>query len=295
MGTVLITFDCEGKWGMLDSQAEWHRLLTNSNLISVYNYILDVLEYYDIPVTFAFVGALTETKENLFNKINNSLIDDAHLRWFKYAKQKIEKNEEGWFVPELLEIVKKNTKHEIASHSYSHIPFSNILKKDAEIELDLVNQWKIEKNINCSSFVFPRNKVRYAELLQNIGINRYRGKPNNFSIPFLGNKINKFIEEVLIYKKSENKIVKENQIPGGVFINWPYGFRKLISPKLSNLKYNSMLNDARQNNKCAHFWIHPHNLISVPKTKDIFENLCSSISSRIKYNDLTIQRMIDFN
>tara|TARA_B100000902_G_scaffold399839_1_gene472923 strand:- start:3378 stop:4265 length:888 start_codon:yes stop_codon:yes gene_type:complete len=294
MGTVIISFDCEGKWGMLDSHAEWHKLLTNDNLIGIYNYILEVMEYYNLPATFAFVGALTETKENLFKRLNGTKMGDAHSKWFRYAKQKIEKNDEGWFVPKLLDLVKNNRKHEIASHSYSHISFTNIQKKDAEIEFDLVGQWKKRNHLSCSSFVFPRNQIRYADLLYSIGVNRYRGKPNNFSMPILGNSINNFIEEVLIYKKSEDRIIKDNKIPGGVFINWPYGYRKFISSKLSSFKYNSMIDDAKKNNKCAHFWIHPHNLLSAPKAKDIFENLCSSISLKMNYGDLTVQRMIDF-
>ena len=45
----------------------WTKELTDKNLVEVYEYILEILKKHNIPSTFAFVGAMTETKDNFFS------------------------------------------------------------------------------------------------------------------------------------------------------------------------------------------------------------------------------------
>ena len=66
-GSVTFSFDCEGKWGMTDIPTPWDIDLTRTNLLKAYEFILDTLNEYDIPATFAFVGALTETREEFLD------------------------------------------------------------------------------------------------------------------------------------------------------------------------------------------------------------------------------------
>ena len=63
-GIVTLSFDCEAKWGMADLSLNWTKELTDKNLVEVYEYILEILKKHNIPSTFAFVGAMTETKDN---------------------------------------------------------------------------------------------------------------------------------------------------------------------------------------------------------------------------------------
>ena len=66
-GAVTFSFDCEGKWGMTDISTPWDVNLTRANLFDVYQFILETLKQNDIPATFAFVGAFTETREVFLN------------------------------------------------------------------------------------------------------------------------------------------------------------------------------------------------------------------------------------
>ena len=47
---------------MADLNLEWKKDLTNEKLIEAYEYILEILKKYNIPSTFAFVGAMTEQR-----------------------------------------------------------------------------------------------------------------------------------------------------------------------------------------------------------------------------------------
>ena len=294
-GTITLSFDCEGKWGMIDSNSDWVNNISNESLVEVYKYILDVLNFYDIPATFAFVGALTEKKETFMELNQSHLTGYSHKKWINLAIKKINENEDGWFAPKLLELVKNEKKHEIASHSYSHTPFNKLNIDEALIELSLVKKWSEKNKINCQSFIFPRNLIAYDELLLQFGINFYRDTPNNFNYKFFPRLLNMLIEELLIFKKGED-LKNNNKIPGGTFINWMYGSRRIIPSQITLLKNKSIINSVKyNNNKNSHFWLHPHNLISAPRTRINFENLCKSIHTAKKNDYIVVKKMNEYS
>ena len=63
---------------------------------------------------------------------------------------------------------------------------------------------------------------------------------------------------------------------------------------ISNIRYKNILNDAIKKNRVAHFWTHPHNFITAPESKKIFEKLCQEIKEKVESNELEIRRQIDF-
>ena len=63
-GQFIISFDCESKWGMADSLSSIHQEMFNaSELERVYFELITLLEKYNMPATFGFVGALTMTSD----------------------------------------------------------------------------------------------------------------------------------------------------------------------------------------------------------------------------------------
>lgn len=295
-GSVTFSFDCEGKWGMTDISTPWDIDLTRTNLLKAYEFILDTLNEYDIPATFAFVGALTETREEFLDSALPVLTSENYSKWLEHSKYRIpNKAEEGWFLPELLSMVKERQTHEIATHGYTHIPFNMLDEIDVKIELQLVQSWADRNNIQCSTLVFPRNIILHQEILKDYGILGYRNLP----IELLKNQMPKYIktlvEEIWIFQNSEH-IEKTGviKIPGGTFINWRHGFRRYIPPTISLLKYKSMINNARLCKGVAHFWLHPHNLITSPPTKNLFKKLCAEVAVQREASSLVIKRQNDY-
>ena len=65
-GTFIISLDCEGKWGIADRDNRIESgFITRSALIRAYESLLRVLSVYEASATFAFVMALTLTKNEL--------------------------------------------------------------------------------------------------------------------------------------------------------------------------------------------------------------------------------------
>ena len=42
-GSVTFSFDCEGKWGMMDHPRKWNSQLTQNELLKTYEFILKTL------------------------------------------------------------------------------------------------------------------------------------------------------------------------------------------------------------------------------------------------------------
>ena len=295
-GIVTLSFDCEGKWGMTDTYTPWDVKLTRDNLLKVYEFILDTLAAYNIPATFAFVGALTETREEFLDTTYPKLSSDSYLRWLNFSNERIlNKCEEGWFLPELLQMVRAKQVHEIATHGFTHVPFSTLNELDANLELGFIRDWAQRNKLECSTIIYPRNMIGYEESLKDYGIFGYRDSPATLLGKKIPKQIRSFAEEILILKKSE-AIYHSNpvKVPGGAFINWRIGYRQFIPIQVSMLKYRSMIHNAVKRGEVAHLWLHPHNLITSPSTKNLFEQLCAEIASCRDRMSLVVKRQKDY-
>ena len=294
-GTVCFSFDCEGKWGMADIKTDWDVSLNQDSLVSAYEFILETLEENEIDATFAFVGALTERQEFFLGNILPKINTKAHTQWLNLSRSRILDKEEGWFEPNLLSMVKVYKNHEIATHGYTHVPFNRLDEETAKLELELISEWAERNKIECTTMIFPRNIINHDHLLKEYGILGFRDIPNNNSSLFLPKFAKTFIDELSILKKSQQ--LQESSpimIPGGVFINWRHGFRRLVPSSVSLLKYKNIINHSIKNNGIAHFWIHPHNFITSPLTKDLFKRLCEEVALKVSQSKLVVKKQNDF-
>jgi peptidoglycan/xylan/chitin deacetylase (PgdA/CDA1 family) len=102
--------------------------------------LMNLLEEVEVPATFAVRGQLLE--------VDNTLLDT---------------------------LLESSVKHDIAAHGYYHMEFDKLSRVDTETELEMISQRMKEFNIAPKTFVFPRNRVAYLELLEERGYLCYRG------------------------------------------------------------------------------------------------------------------------
>jgi len=95
---------------------------------------------FEIPVTFAIRGQLTE-------------IDDSIL--------------------ELL--LKSSVEHDIGAHGYYHREFTNLSRNEAEKELNMTSMGMRKFRITPKSFIFPKGSVAHLDLIQKHKYKCYRG------------------------------------------------------------------------------------------------------------------------
>ena len=74
-GVFTMSFDCEGLWGPSVLTPHLRQRITQENLVSAYQALLDLLDRHELRATFAFVGAFVMTSDEV----------RQHLDWFESA------------------------------------------------------------------------------------------------------------------------------------------------------------------------------------------------------------------
>jgi len=170
MGTVVVSLDAELAWGYHDLDpfpSEKFRWARDSWL-----WLLDALENYEVPATWAIVG-------HLFLEECNGVHEDhaAPPGWFQRDPGGKAGDHPHWFGPELIEAVLDSpVDHEVASHSFSHLEFGaettsrEMARAEVAAAVDAAHDW----GIDLESFVFPRNEVDHLGVLADMGFRNYR-------------------------------------------------------------------------------------------------------------------------
>jgi peptidoglycan/xylan/chitin deacetylase (PgdA/CDA1 family) len=105
--------------------------------------LVEIFDSFEIPVTFAVRGQLTEVNDSALEVLLRSAV-----------------------------------KHDIGAHGYYHKEFTNLSCNDAENELSMISAGLKKFGIVPKSFVFPRNSVAHLDLLERHGYKCYRGYGN---------------------------------------------------------------------------------------------------------------------
>jgi hypothetical protein len=101
---------------------------------------IETFNDFEIPVTFAIRGQLTEVNDSILGLLLKSPI-----------------------------------KHDIGAHGYYHREFTDLSRTEAENELNMISAGMKKFGVIPRSFVFPRGSVAHLDLLARNGYKCYRG------------------------------------------------------------------------------------------------------------------------
>jgi len=105
--------------------------------------LIQLFDEYEVPVTFALRGQVTE--------IDNSIIDL---------------------------LLNSKVNHDIGAHGYYHTPYSHLSEDEANKEFELISKGMGKYGIKPKSFIFPKNEVAHLSLLEKWGYTCFRGPGN---------------------------------------------------------------------------------------------------------------------
>lgn len=253
-GIFILSLDCEGKWGVADQLNESHGVFLNdARLRGAYAAVAGLIDQFGLSATFAFTTLFTLSPDQL-----RALPGDEIAFCLPYTASAFNDFKqglfEGWSAPWARDMVA--TRHEIACHGVTHMPWDSMDEEQAEFELALVSL------ADSHTFVFPRNKVGHLRLLAQAGIKGYRLSPPERS------RGHSLMSEFNIFAGAEQNPSRESPqpIPAGYFINWLSGLRRSVPQGLTRLRVRHILEDAARSNGVAHFWTHPENIATAPAT-----------------------------
>ena len=187
---------------------------------------------------------------------------------------------DGWFYPELVERIRSKGMHEIASHSFSHLPLHNgdVAEESFLTELNLVKQWQERNSLELSTFIYPRNQIQYQEALNDFDYLGYR--QCDLQNAAYANRLKILQDECNIRKQSDVHSILANpiSIPPGTFLNWRHGPRRAIPKSITMRRWTNVLKHAVSTGGVAHLWLHPHNLIIAKGQVELFEDAISRVA-----------------
>jgi len=300
-GKFIVSLDCEGKWGMADSLEPYHQLLlTDRALADVYDQLVAMLARHDVPATFAYVMAFTLTPEE--RRDFAALLsprDGAEDAWLEHYWADLRAGrQEGWFQPHALDAVRADGRHEIACHSFCHRPMDDrsLSPEGARAELDAAARVAALKQVQLSTFIFPRNQVGNLAALREAGYLGYREKlPRPAGL--LG-RIVRLTDEWNIRPALQHGRPAEAgelvRIPAGLFFNWRHGGRRYVPGAVTVRRWKNLLDRTAAQGGVAHLWLHPHNLITGPGTAETLEQVLAYAARLRDAGRIQIQTQQDY-
>jgi len=293
IGRFIVSLDCEGKWGMADrSDIPWVRDLTNERLAEAYSALVTLLARHGIDATFAFVGALTLSAEEA--RENPGWFEPCPIDgkdWLRHWRLHFERGDhDGWFVPELLDIVRSRGDHEIGTHGFLHIPLDEGSVSAAVFSEDLrrsrtVAAWR---GYEPRTLIYPRNRIGHVSRLSELGIVGYREalyagdrRPSRL-LRSLAAEIN-VLDSPQRDAPSRNGLVP---VPPGHILNWRYGARARIPASVTVRRWRHMLEQAAGRGGVVHLWSHPHNFISGDGMLELLDAILEAAAEHVREGSL---------
>ena len=277
----ILSFDCEGKWGMADDPKIIEDDQINArSLHKAYSQILEILERHQVPATFALVGLFAGSSENFVESKDELLESEPHRHWLKIPEQALAQGKtDGWFFPEVVQHIQSKGLHEIASHSYSHLPMHNegVTEGSFLLELKCVERWKASNSVGLRTFIFPRNQIKHQGMLNDFCYSGYRECDVQNSA--YANRFKILQDDCNILLKSDSHSIASRPIaiPPGTFLNWRHGPRRIIPRLVTEKRWANVLGHAEKSGGVAHLWLHPHNLITARGQVDLFESAIARV------------------
>ncbi len=302
-GVFTISLDTELAWGTFDKGNVERYEKAYRNTPEVIDQLCDLFDEYEIPATWAVVSHLLEDcGGNHPDRTSPDFewVDD----WFGELPCASGMDEELWYAPWLLNRIQDcGTEQEIGLHGSTHMQLGadGCSWRHAEEEIGVAVETLRSHGIEPKSFVFPRNDIGHLDVLQEHGIEAYRGVDARWyeraSVPDVLKPSLRFADEAARLKPSVVEPVERGdivEVPGS----------QVFRPSHNGWKYTlggSSVARARKGLECAarvggvfHLWLHPFNLgHELEKDLTRFEDLLRVVKQFVERRDIECRSMND--
>jgi hypothetical protein len=292
-GKFILSLDCEGKWGSADILTPQHqRDLSNDRLTWAYRSILEILDEFNVPATFAVVGAFAISPDE-FGRIRPEIeaLRGRAPGYLAPALRDLDRSGgDGWHGHRLVGAISHaRTTHEIALHGVTHVPWTAMDESFAEAEMAMFDA--LEGPVRKSrTFVYPRNLVAHAEVLARHGFVGYRtARPSRFRALSLLSEFN-LLEQPARPERADGIV----RIPAGFFLNWRSGLRRLVPPVVTRLRARRLLAAGAASGAVVHYWLHPENIASAPSTLELLRSLVHEVARSRDAGDCEVMTQLGY-
>ncbi len=273
--TFTLSLDKELIWGSFDHTSDREFARWYPDLRGTVDRLLALLDEYEIASTWAIVGHLflSECSRGSDGRPHPELVR-PNFRWYRgdwFDRDPCSNRGLAplWYGDDVVDaVLATRVRHEIASHSFSHLVFGDpgCSPDAARSDLSACVAVARERGLTLRSFVFPRNVEGHHALLREHGFSAYRGEDPTWyrAAPNSAKRALHFIDQAA---GSEPPVSVPTEtlpglwnIPGSMLLMHRSGIRRFISPATSIHRARLGLRRAARERAVFHLWFHPFNL-----------------------------------
>lgn len=305
-GYVTISIEIELGWGMHDKERYNHLSPNATAELNTLSRLLNLCDEYKIPITFDIVGHL------LLETCNGSHRGPYPKDWWSEDPGANYIEDPLFYSPDLVNMITNSkVKHEIATHTFSHILCEDTADELLDHELTQVNRLHRKTELpSPNSIVTPRHQQPSYEILNKHDIKIIRSKipryyPPNWAIRLKSAGSLFWIlsrKHPITHLDSTNGITKtyctphpsltSQTLPEGQRL--PHPVYRSIPQKLRQKRHirylKSAIIRASRKEKHVHFWTHLFNMSNEPQFSMI-QHIFKTLSENKENGDVVIKKM----
>ncbi|NIQ06309.1 MAG: polysaccharide deacetylase family protein [Candidatus Korarchaeota archaeon] len=266
-----------------------------SNIRKRIQELLILLEEYQVKATWAVCGHLFLDRCTGGHGIGEN-------EWLKRDPASSIDADPLWYGRDIVKgIIHNRIDHEIASHGFSHIPFSHIREEMAFKEVRTSLRAARELGIAVESFIYPRNEVAHLKVLKECGIKCYRIVPRKRELGLLPTKFLRSIDYFFGLRHSSPIKPKKDvfgllQIPASDALYRSATAMHLARlPPRNNLlwKWKEGVKETVKKGGIFHVWMHPHDFKTRVTREELtkFFKLVKDYKMQGKLKNLTMKEI----
>ncbi|MCZ6774721.1 MAG: polysaccharide deacetylase family protein [Proteobacteria bacterium] len=299
--TFILSLDCEGKWGYADQlEGSAVQNYTSAALEEAHRRIVQLLDQYEVPATFAFSSCLFLTPDEV--RANPQWFEPSDYDggdWFRAFRSDAANDDfEGWLCPGGLEAVISSGAHEVASHGFSHIPLgeSHITAAQFQREMECIRGAEALRGVKSETFIFPRNQIGYLSALYDHGFIGYRpGIPGEWAQSPKA-KLARLVNEFNIFERPQDHAThgRPLAVPPGRMLMLRSAWRRWIPPRAVEIKYARVLDQAIRSGQVLHLFAHPNNFITGKRQYEVLEGVLRAVAQRVRTGEITVSTQQEY-
>lgn len=267
LGVLNITIDFELAWSRArrgrNSTTNQESLMRSQQARQALPELLRLATDYQIPLTFAIVAhaaiASCVAHQNPPPFRPSWFSED----WYACDPHTGQRENLDYYGADLVELIKKGTVHEIASHGFSHVDLADSETTQNVAAFEITESYRILRPIApaLTTFVFPKNHPAHLDMVQESGYSMYRGTRQG---PL-------------------------EQDPGGL---WQFPLGLWLSPYAAGPGELRKLLDLGIQQRClVNFWCHLYEFERPELVRPFFEPLFDAAAKRILRKQLAVDTM----
>lgn len=234
--------------------------------------LLSLLDEFEIPATWCIVGHLfLDSCDGKHKDLKRPTHSWLRGDWFEHDRGGREDDQSVFLGKSLVEkILACSTKQEVGFHSFSHVIWGDpgCSREVAESEMKACLEASAWTESPAVSFVFPRNRTGYLDVLVANGIRVFRGPgPRWYERDENPGVLGRLVHLLEVTAATAPPTVLPEATPEGL-VNLPgsmiylpaHGIRGLIPVERRVRRALKGLEDAVDRRRVFHLWFHPTNL-----------------------------------